>query len=74
MSTKSAAKVRLTVDVTDELNERLNSLAEETGGSKSELLRKAIALVEVAVQAKRAGRHVAVVDRDEKVVSTIVGL
>ena len=67
-------KVRLTLDVTDELNDRLNALAEEAGGSKSELLRKAIALVEVAVDAKRAGRHVAVVDKHDKVVTTIVGL
>jgi len=74
MAAKAATKVRLTLDVTDELNERLNDLAEQTGGSKSELLRKAIALVEVAVNAKRSGRHVAVVDKDDKVVTTIVGL
>jgi hypothetical protein len=30
--------------------------------------------VEVAVSAKRAGRHVAVVDKNDKVVTTIVGL
>ena len=74
MAGKAAAKVRLTLDVTDELNERLNRLAEEAGGSKSELLRKAIALVEVAVNAKRSGRQVAVVDKNERVVTTIVGL
>lgn len=74
MSAKSATKVRSTLDLTDELNERLNALAEDAGGSKSELLRKAIALVEVAVNAKRLGRHVAVVDNEDKVVTTIVGL
>lgn len=74
MAGKAPTKVRLTLDVTDELNDRLNHLAEQAGGSKSELLRKAIALVEVAVDAKRAGRHVAVVDRNDKVVTTIVGL
>ncbi len=74
MAAKAATKVRLTLDVTDELNERLNALAEEAGGSKSELLRKAIALVEVAVNAKRTDKHVAVVDKNGKVVTTIVGL
>ncbi len=67
-------KVRLTVDVTDELYERLDQLADETGGSKSELLRKAIVLVDVAIQAKHQGRQMAVVDKNEKVVTTIVGL
>lgn len=71
---KPATKVRLTLDVTDELNDRLNALAAESGGSKSELLRKAIALVEVAVDAKKAGKHVAVIDKNYKVVTTIVGL
>jgi predicted transcriptional regulator len=74
MATKSSAKVRLTLDLTDELNDRLNGLAAEAGGSKSELLRKAIALVEVAVEAKRSGRRVAVIDKNDKVVTTIVGL
>ncbi len=74
MTAKAAAKVRLTLDVTDELNERLNGLAEEAGGSKSEILRKAIALIELAINAKRSGKHMAVVDQNDKVVTTVVGL
>lgn len=67
-------RVRLTLQITDELNDRLADLAAETAGSKSDLLRKAIALVEVAVEARRAGNQLAVVDRDQRVVSTVVGL
>jgi predicted transcriptional regulator len=74
MTAKVATKVRLTVDVTDELNRKLDELALATGGSKSDLLRKAITLIDLAVEAKRKGRHVAVVDNDDKVVTTIVGL
>jgi predicted transcriptional regulator len=75
MASKSITKVRLTLDVTDELNERLDQLAAEAGGSKSEFLRKAIALAEAAVAAKKDGNEVAIVNKNsKKVVTTIVGL
>jgi hypothetical protein len=69
-----ATKIRLTLDVTDEVNERLNHMVEEAGGSKSDLLRKAIALIELAIKAKRTGNQIAVVDPNLKVVTTVVGL
>ncbi len=75
MAAKALTKVRLTLDVTDELNERLNELAAEAGGSKSEFLRKAIALAEAAINARKEGNEVAIVNKNsKKVVSTIVGL
>lgn len=67
-------RVRLTLEVTDELNQRLADLACELGGSKSDVFRKAIALVEVAVNAKRDGKRIAVLDQRDRVVTTIVGL
>lgn len=60
--------------ITDALDKRLDELASELGGSKSDLLRKAIALIEVVVNAKRHGRRIAVVDEDQRVVTTIVGV
>jgi len=75
MAAKALTKVRLTLDVTDELNERLNALAAEAGGSKSEFLRKAIALAEAAIKARKQGNEIAIVNKNsKKVVSTIVGL
>jgi predicted transcriptional regulator len=74
-STKPVTKVRLTLDVTDELNNRLDHLAAEAGGSKSEFLRKAIALAEAAVAARKEGNEVAIINKNsKKLVSTIVGL
>jgi predicted transcriptional regulator len=67
-------RVRLTVEVTDELNQRLADLARELGGSKCDVFRKAIALVEVAVNAKRHGKRIAVLDQRGRVVTTIIGL
>ncbi len=39
----TALEVRLTVEITEELNDRLNALAEQINGSKSELLRSVAA-------------------------------
>lgn len=74
MAAKTANKTRFTLDLNDEMTERFNNLAESLGGSKSELMRKAIALIEVAADAKNKGLRMAVVDPDQKVVTTIVGL
>jgi ATP-binding cassette subfamily B protein len=52
----------------------LNALAEESGGTKTEFLRKAIALAEAAVEARKNGNQVAIVDKSRKVVTTVVGL
>lgn len=71
----AADKVRLSLDVSPELNRTLESLADQTGASKSEILRKAIALMEVAVEAKRRGKRLGLADKDESVITTeIIGL
>jgi len=70
----STEKVRLSLDLSQELNDTLDRLAAEGGTTKSELLRKAIALVDVATQAKRNHQKLAIVDEQQHVVSQIVGL
>jgi hypothetical protein len=42
--------------------------------SKSDILRKAIALFDVAAQAKQKDQRVGILDRDDKVVKEIVGI
>jgi len=56
-------KVRLSLDVSPELNHLLEELADQTGTTKSDVLRKAIALMDVAVDAKREGKRVYISDR-----------
>ena len=70
----TAGKVRLTVDVSKELNQILEDIAEETGGTKSEIFRKAIALLDVAHKAKRAGKRVGIARDQESLETEIVGL
>jgi metal-responsive CopG/Arc/MetJ family transcriptional regulator len=66
--------IRLSVDVSPELYEIIDKIAQETHTSKSELFRKAIALINVAFEAKRQGERLGIVDQDRKLVQEIVGL
>ena len=68
------AEVRLSLVVSPELNETLEELAERSHSSKSDILRKAIALFDVAAQAKQKDQRVGILDRDDKVVKEIVGI
>ena len=65
---------RLNVNITEELNARLDNLAERDGITKSELLRKAIALVELAVNEKYRGNKLAITDQEQHVLREIVGV
>jgi predicted transcriptional regulator len=69
-----ANRTRLTFDVSAELNEMLEKLAEQTSATKSEVLRKAIALMDVAVDAKSKGQKIVLADDKDQVVTKIVGL
>jgi predicted transcriptional regulator len=66
--------VRLNVNITDELNVRLDSLAEKAGVTKSDLLRKAIALIDVAVNERTQGNKLAITDGQNHVLREIVGV
>jgi predicted transcriptional regulator len=67
-------KVRLTVDVSKELNQILENIAKETGGTKSDIFRKAVALLDVAHKAKKEGKRIGIA-RDRATLETeIVGL
>lgn len=71
---KKRAKVRFTIELSGSANDALEHLAEASGGNKSEVLRKAIALLEVAATAKKKGHRLAVADENSRIVHTIIGL
>ena len=60
--------------VSPELNETLEALAQSLHSSKSEILRKAIALYDVAAEAKQKNQRIGILDQDRKVVTEIVGI
>lgn len=66
--------VRLNVNISEQLNSRLDALADQSGTSKSELMRKAIALIDLAVTEKAQGHQLGILDKDRTVLREIVGI
>jgi predicted transcriptional regulator len=66
--------IRLSLLVSPELNSRLEQLAASGHTTKSDVLRKAIALFDVVSEAKSENKRLGILDRDKKLVTEIVGL
>ncbi|GAB1543123.1 hypothetical protein NUACC21_57970 [Scytonema sp. NUACC21] len=72
---ENAKKIRLSLDVTPELNKTIEDLSKTIGGSKSDVLRKAIALMEVVVDYQKEGKKVGIANRlGEPMFAEIVNL
>ena len=71
---KERKEIRLSLDISPETNSLLEDLAKKIGGTKSDVLRKAIVLMEVAVEAKRQGRKFGIAEKDQPLATEIVGL
>jgi Arc/MetJ-type ribon-helix-helix transcriptional regulator len=64
---------RINFDVSPELDQTIEKLVKQTGSaSKSELLRRAIALMEVAAEAKQKGEKVVIADKNRKPVAEVL--
>lgn len=72
--TNERSKIRLSLDISPETNSLLEDLAGKIGGTKSEVLRKAIVLMGVAVEAKRQGKKFGIAEKDQALTTEIVGL
>jgi len=67
-------KVKLSLHLSAETNDLLEKMCKEGHMTKSELLRKSVALMEVALKYKKQGNHLAVIDDEGHKISEIVGL
>jgi hypothetical protein len=67
-------KVRLSLQVSPELNQTLEDIAESTGSNLTDIVRQALALMMVAHTAKKEGRHLGIVSDARKLDTEIVGL
>ena len=67
-------RVRLNLVITKQLDVMLEKLAAENGTNKSDILRKALALYEVASDAKEQGNKLGIVSKDRQVLTEIIGL
>jgi hypothetical protein len=70
----SGDKVKLSLFVSHQLNETLENMAQEIGSTKSDVLRKALALLEVASDARRDGNRIGILTKDRQVLTEIVGV
>jgi metal-responsive CopG/Arc/MetJ family transcriptional regulator len=68
------AMVRMNLQVSAEINELLERIAKDTGTNRSEVIRQALALMKVAQEAKKKGKHIGLVSDADKLDTEIVGL
>lgn len=67
-------KVRMNLQVSAELNEVLDKIADDTGSNRSDVIRQALALMKVAHEAKQKGKRLGIVSDPSKLETEIVGL
>jgi len=74
MAREKDKKVRMNLQVSAELNELLERIADDTGTNRSDVIRQALALMKVAHEAKRKGKHIGLVSDPGRLDTEIVGL
>ena len=65
--------VKISIVLSDDLHRRVERLSAESGVTKTELLRRAIQLLEVAVEARSRDLRLGIFDAERKLVSQIIG-
>jgi predicted transcriptional regulator len=73
-ASRKKQRVQINLDLSPELYETLNNLAEQINGDNAEVLLKAIALMEVAVEAKQQGKHIWIADENKNLEAEVIGL
>ena len=68
------SKLRLNLLLSPELNRVLAEIADDTGSTRSDVIRQALALMKVAHQGKKEGRHLGLVMDPTRLDTEIVGL
>lgn len=67
-------KIRLSLELSAKFNEKLEQLARDTDSTKTEVIRKALALMEVAIDSQKNGASLSITSKDGQLVTKIVGL
>ena len=72
--TQENTVIALSLFISPQLNETLNELAAKTGGSKVDVFRKALALFELAVDARDQGKKFGIAEKDQSLTTEVVGI
>ena len=67
-------QIKFSLEVSPEFYTTLQNLSSETHVSEGDVLRKALALLKIAVEAEKRGQKIGIVEKDQPVISKIVGL
>jgi len=67
-------KIRISLDISPQLYEKLQSLAQELDGTKSDVLRKSLVLLDVAVEARKNGKKLGLADSNNQLTTEIIGI
>jgi predicted transcriptional regulator len=64
----------MNLQVSAEINDLLDKIADETGSNRSEVIRRALALMKVAHEARQRGKRLGLVSDPDKLETEIVGV
>lgn len=68
------SSVKLSLHISDEANELMEEVCKENLLTKSEFLRRAMALMIYTMNYKKKGGHIAVLDKDDNKLADVVGI
>lgn len=69
---ESKELIHLNLDLSVEMNETLEQLARKIGGTKTDVLRQAIALMQIMVIAKEQGKKFGIAEPEQTLTTEIV--
>lgn len=64
--------IHFNLDLSPELNDTLEQMAKKIGGTKTDVLRQAIALMQIVVTAKEQGRKFGIAEVDQPLATEIL--
>ncbi|MBD6619923.1 DNA-binding protein [Komarekiella sp. 'clone 1'] len=71
---ETTQRIQIILDLSPELYETLNKIAQQINGDNAEVFVKAIALMEVAVEAKQKGKHLWIADENQNLEAEVIGI
>jgi predicted transcriptional regulator len=69
-----AGKIRMSLDVTPEMKEVIDSLARQQHATQAQVMRQAIALLKTVKDAETKGESPALIDKEGHVTARLVGV
>lgn len=67
-------KLRMNVQLSQELADVIDGIAKEADANRTDVIRQALALMKVAHEARKEGKHIGIVADPDKLDSRIIGV